>query len=58
MKEYSIVQIVALVGFLILALSALASHRLNWSKALRMGLLWVAVFLGVALLFSIVGPGT
>lgn len=58
MTEYSIVQIISLLGFLILALSALASHRLNWSKAVRMGLIWVAIFLGVGLLFSIVGPGS
>ena len=56
MNENSVVQIVSLVGFLILALSALASHRLNWSKAIRMGLIWGGIFLGVVLLFSIVGP--
>ena len=51
------VQIVALLGWLILAGSALASYRLSWSKALRMGLIWAAIFTAVALLFSIVGPG-
>lgn len=56
MNEYEIVRIISLVGFLILALSALASHRLNWSKSIRMGLIWIGIFLGVALLFSIVGP--
>ena len=57
MSEYEVVRIVSLVGFLILALGALASHRLNWGKALRMGLIWAAIFLGIALFFSIVGPG-
>ncbi|MGQ7829112.1 hypothetical protein [Altererythrobacter sp. Z27] len=57
MNEFSIVQIISLVGFLILALSALASHRLDWGKAIRMGLVWAAIFVGIALLFSIVGPG-
>ncbi|MFZ9395248.1 MAG: hypothetical protein ACO25F_04195 [Erythrobacter sp.] len=56
MNEVSVVQIVSLVGFLILAISALASHKLDSAKALRMGLMWAAIFLGVALLFSIVGP--
>lgn len=56
MNEASLVQIVSLAGFLILALSALASHRLNWSNAIRKGLIWGGIFLGVALLFSIVGP--
>lgn len=57
MNEFSIVQIMSLVGFLILALSALASHRLDLGKAIRMGLIWSAIFVGIALLFSIVGPG-
>lgn len=56
MNEFSIVQIISLVGFLILALSALASHRLDWGKAIRMGLIWSTIFVGVVLLFSIVGP--
>lgn len=56
MNEYAIVQIISLAGFLILALSALASHRLSWSKAVRLGLIWAAIFVGVALLFSIVAP--
>jgi hypothetical protein len=56
-NEFSIVQIMSLVGFLILALSALASHRLDFGKAIRMGLIWCAIFVGIALLFSIVGTG-
>lgn len=56
MNEFEIVRIVSLVGFLILALSALAAHRLNFGKAVRMGLIWIAIFFAVALLFSIVGP--
>ena len=57
MNEYSVVQIISLVGFLILALSGLAAHRLNWGKTLRLGLIWAAIFVSVVLLFSIVGPG-
>ncbi|HEX5644528.1 MAG TPA: hypothetical protein VFX62_03345 [Erythrobacter sp.] len=56
MSDASVVQIVSLVGFLILALSALASHRLSSGKAMRMGLIWAGIFIGVVLLFSIVGP--
>lgn len=54
MNEFETVHIVALIGWLILASSALASYRLNWSSALRMGLVWVAVFIGLFLLFDIV----
>nr|WP_298896401.1 hypothetical protein [uncultured Altererythrobacter sp.] len=54
MNEFQIVQIISLVGFLILAGSALASFRLSWSKALRMALIWGSIFCAVALFFSII----
>ena len=57
MNEGQIVALVAMVGWLILAAGALASYRLNWSKALKMGLTWVAVFAGLFLLFDIVRGG-
>lgn len=57
MNDMATLQIVALLGWLILAGSALASYKLSWRKALRMGLIWAAIFVGVAILFSIVGPG-
>lgn len=56
MNEYSIVQIISLLGFLILAVSAFASWGLNWGKVLRMSLIWAAVFVGMVLIFSIVAP--
>ena len=54
MSGMQIVQIISLVGFLILAGSALASFRLSWSKALRMALIWGSIFCAVALFFSII----
>ena len=54
MSEIQIVQIISLVGFLILAGSALASFRLSWSKALRLALIWGVIFCAVALFFSII----
>ena len=54
MNEYQIVQIISLVGFLVLAGSALASFKLSWSKALRMMLIWGSIFCAVALFFSII----
>ena len=57
MNETDAVQIVALTGWLILVGSALASHRLNWSKALKMVLVWMAIFLSVFLVFSLVRVG-
>jgi len=51
-NEVDTVQIVALTGWLILVGGALASHRLNWSKALRMAFVWMAIFMGVFFLFG------
>lgn len=55
MSEFDFVQIISLSGFLILAISALAAHRLSWRKGIAMALLWGAIFTGVALLFALVG---
>ena len=55
--ETSLVQIVALVGWLILAGSALASYKLSWGKAAKMALTWTAIFVGVFLLFDLVRGG-
>ncbi len=57
MNEGQMVSIVALLGWLILAGGALASYRLNWSKALKMMLTWVAIFAGLFLLFDAVRGG-
>lgn len=57
MNETDTVQIIALTGWLILVGSALASQRLNWSKALQMVLVWMAIFVGVFFVFSLVKGG-
>lgn len=57
MNEGQMVSIVALFGWLILAGSALASYRFSWSKALKMGLSWLAIFVGLFLLFDAVRGG-
>ena len=54
MNEFGAVQIVALLGWLILAGSAFASYRLGWKESVRMGLVWAGIFVAVALLFSMV----
>jgi len=56
-NEGQLVSIIALIGWLILAGSALASYRLNWSTAFRMGLTWVAIFAGVFVFFYLVRGG-
>ena len=47
MNDGSLISIVALVGWLILAGSALASFRLGWSKILQLALVWLAIFAGL-----------
>ncbi|QIQ86074.1 hypothetical protein [Erythrobacter sp.] len=45
-----IVSIVALLGWLFIAGSALASYRLGWGQLARMALVWIAIFTGLTLL--------
>ena len=49
------VSAVALVGWLVLSLSALRARQLNARKAVVYALIWGAIFLAVAALFSAVG---
>lgn len=57
MNEIDTVQIVALVGWLILAAGALAGYRLSWKKGLVMAFAWGAIFLAVFLLFQALRGG-
>ena len=56
-SETQVVQIVALLGWLILVGGAFASHKMSWGKAARMALTWIAIFVGVFLLFQVVRGG-
>jgi hypothetical protein len=53
-NQFDTVQLIALLGWLILAGSALASFRLGWKDGLRMALIWGVIFVSVYLLFSII----
>ncbi len=55
MSGGSWVSIVALLGWLILALGAYRSRRIDGKKSLTMALTWGAIFLGVAFFFTLVG---
>ena len=57
MSEYQWVSIIALVAWLILALSSYRAHQVGAGKTLVMGLAWVSIFLLVAAVFSAVAPG-
>lgn len=55
MKEVQAVQLIALIAWLILVGSALASYKLNWRNGFTMALAWVAIFGAVFVLFSLMG---
>lgn len=54
MKEFQTVQLIAMIGWLILVGSALASYKFTWRKGLTMTLAWIAIFVGVFMLFTLV----
>jgi hypothetical protein len=50
-----LVSLVALAGWLILALSAYRSHKISGRKTLIYVLVWASIFVAVALVFAAVG---
>ena len=55
MNEGMIISIVAMLGWLILAGSALASFRLGWAKMVQMALVWLAIFVGLFVVANLLG---
>lgn len=55
MNEGSIISIVALLGWLILAGSAIASFRLGWGKIVQLALVWLAIFAGLFVVADLLG---
>ncbi len=55
MNEASILSIILMLGWLVLVGSAMASFRLGWSKMLKLGLVWVAIFVGLFLIAELFG---
>ena len=55
MNEGAIISIVALLGWLILAGSAMASFRLGWSKIVQLALVWFAIFAGLFVVADLLG---
>ena len=53
MNEGSLISIVALIGWLVLAGSAMASFRLGWSRIAQLALMWLAIFGGLFLLVDL-----
>lgn len=55
MNEGAWISIVAMVGWLILAGSAMASFRLGWSKIAQLALVWLAIFAGLFVVADLLG---
>ncbi|WP_202385396.1 hypothetical protein [Altericroceibacterium endophyticum] len=55
MSSFNWVSIVALVGYLVLALAALRSQHISLGKAARLALIWFGIFLVVAIIFNNIG---
>jgi hypothetical protein len=47
MNPDMLLPLVTSIGWLILAMSALASHRLGWGQLVKMALAWVVIFGGI-----------
>ena len=54
MNSFSWLQLVSLLLVLVLPLSALAAHKLDWSKGLKLALIWAAIFAGATAFVSLV----
>lgn len=54
MSEDQLLRLILVFGSLVLVISGLAGHRLSWSKGVRLGLVWLGIFLIVTLFISIV----
>lgn len=55
MNQYAVVQLISLLGFLILALSALNARRIGIKKGAAMALAWAAIFTLVTFFIITVG---
>ena len=51
------VSIIALTGWLVLAIASYRAHRVGAGKSLVYALAWISIFFLAALVFSVVSPG-
>jgi hypothetical protein len=51
------VSLIAVSGWLVLALGAYRAHRVGAKKTIVLALAWIAIFLLVAAVFAVVSPG-
>ena len=54
MSEGAVVSLIAMLGWLVLVLSAYRSYQVDVSKTIRMALIWASIFTGMAFFFTLV----
>lgn len=54
MNQTALVSTIAMIGWLILVLSAYRSYKVDTAKTIRMALIWAVIFAAVAIFFSLV----
>jgi uncharacterized protein (DUF983 family) len=54
MSDGALISIISMVGFLILAVSALRSHQLSMKKWVTLALVWGAIFAIVVLFVNLI----
>lgn len=52
MSEGQIVQLVALIAWLVLMASAYASYKLEWRTMVKQAFIWASIFAGVTLVIT------
>ncbi len=55
MTEFGIISLIALAGWLALALGAYRAHQVGMGRTIVMGLIWGSIFLFVAMIFTAIG---
>lgn len=55
MTETGIVSLIAMIGWLVLVLGAYRAHRVGMQRTVVMVLIWGAIFLFVAMIFTAIG---
>lgn len=54
MSTLAIVSLISLLGWLVLVLASWRSHQVSKSATIKMALIWVGIFLGVALIMGLI----
>jgi hypothetical protein len=54
LSTLAIVSLISLLGWLVLVLASWRSHQVSKSATIKMVLIWVGIFLGVALIMGLI----